>query len=101
MENNIQVTQNWRIPKGFPIGLKFVLMFENRIKTQTNKELENSKGFFHDKIVQLLRLGAAQANVQKAISGEITYEHRFRKIDRNSPHIHQFTRLKRERTQRG
>ena len=59
-------------------------MFENRIKTQTNKELENSKGFFHDKIVQLLRLGAAQANVQKAISGEITYEHRFRKIDRNS-----------------
>ena len=76
-------------------------MFENRIKTQTNKELENSKGFFHDKIVKLLRLGAAQANVQKAISGEITYEHRFRKIDRNSPHIHQFTRLKRERTQRG
>ena len=64
-------------------------MFENRIKTQTNKELENSKGFFHDKIVQLLRLGAAQANVQKAISGEITYEHRFRKIDRNSPHIRQ------------
>ena len=59
-------------------------MFENRIKTQTNKELENSKGFFQDKIVKLLRLGAAQAKVQKAISGEITYEHRFRKIDRNS-----------------
>ena len=55
--------QNWRIPKGFPIGLKFVLMFENRINTQSNKELENSKGFFHDKIVKLLRLGAAQANV--------------------------------------
>jgi hypothetical protein len=59
-------------------------MFENRIKAQTNKELENSKGFSHDKIVQLLRLGAARANVHKAISGEITYEHRFRKIDRNS-----------------
>ena len=59
-------------------------MSENRITTQTNKELENSTGFFHDKIVKWLRLGAAQANVQKAISGEITYEHRFRKIDRNS-----------------
>ena len=30
---------------GFPIGLKFVLRFENRINTQSNKELENSKGF--------------------------------------------------------
>ena len=85
LEKNIKARQTkLENSKGFPHRCEYRINVRKSYKSSDKQKIGKFQRVSHDKIVQLLRLGAARANVHKAISGEITYEHRFRKIDRNS-----------------